>query len=512
MTSKFDGLNTNLVHQLKKKIEELNGEKERYAQLFEQSNDGIILSDFNGKIFGANKKIGEITGYSEKELLNKSSWMLPLKSERKRVEEDYKKCIQGKKERIENKMLRKDGKIIDVEAGIKIVKLKDVSFLQVIVRDITEKKRTEEKLKESEEMLKFLVSSSPAVIYTCKAYGDFGATFVSENIKQQTGYEPEEYTKNPSFWASKIHPEDKKRVFEELKMLFIKGKYTHEYRFKFKDGKYSWMRDEMRLIKDEKGKPREIIGSWIDITERKKAENALKERYKELQCLYALSKLVEAYNNNNNNNKAFFNALAKEIEKAMQYPEEAVSKILLDGKVYPKGELCSCPSRLKENIIVNKKNRGTINVCYESKNNFLKEEKMLLTTVAERVGKVIERMEIEDSSKESEEKFKAIFDNAGEGILIADAKTKKFAFANPRICKILGYKENELLKLKVDDIHPKKDLPHVMDQFKKQVQKKILTSNLPVLRKDKKVIFCDITATPLIIGGKEYLAGFFLEK
>ena len=95
---------------------------------------------------------------------------------------------------------------------------------------------------------------------------------------------------------------------------------------------------------------------------------------------------------------------------------------------------------------------------------------------------------------------------------MADAKTKKFAFANPAICRILGYKEKELLKLKVNDIHPKKDLPHVMGEFKKQLQKKILTSNLPVLRKDKKVIFCNITATPLMINGKAYLAGFFLEK
>jgi hypothetical protein len=51
-----------------------------------------------------------------------------------------------------------------------------------------------------------------------------------------------------------------------------------------------------------------------------------------------------------------------------------------------------------------------------------------------------------------------------------------------------------------------------MKQFKKQLQKRLLTANLPVLRKDKKIIFCDVTATPLIIQGKEYIAGFFLKK
>ena len=112
--------------------------------------------------------------------------------------------------------------------------------------------------------------------------------------------------------------------------------------------------------------------------------------------------------------------------------------------------------------------------------------------------------------KESEEKFKNIFDNASDGILLADITTKKFVVANKTICRMLGYSEDEIKKLNVTDIHPKKDLPHVMGEFKKQAQKEIsLTENLPVQRKDGSIFYADINAMPVTFGGKTYLAGIF---
>ena len=80
---------------------------------------------------------------------------------------------------------------------------------------------------------------------------------------------------------------------------------------------------------------------------------------------------------------------------------------------------------------------------------------------------VTERKKAEKTLQESEERFRAIFEGANDGILLADVKTKRFSFANPRICEITGYSLEELLKLGVGDIHPKKDLPYVIDSFTK---------------------------------------------
>ena len=111
---------------------------------------------------------------------------------------------------------------------------------------------------------------------------------------------------------------------------------------------------------------------------------------------------------------------------------------------------------------------------------------------------------------ESEARFKAIFEGATDGIIAVDMETRKFAFGNPRICEITGYPLDELLALGVTEIHPKKDLPFVLGEFKKQAEgKKTLAKNLPVLRKDGKVVYCDVNSKPIQINGKDYLVGFF---
>lgn len=131
--------------------------------------------------------------------------------------------------------------------------------------------------------LQFILALSPAVIYTCRPDGDYGATFISENIRGQLGYEPSEFIENPGFWASKIHPEDKSRVFEGLPRFFQTGNHVHEYRFLHKDGIYRWMRDELRLLTAQDGKPIEIVGSWTDISERRAMEESLRNSQAQLE-------------------------------------------------------------------------------------------------------------------------------------------------------------------------------------------------------------------------------------
>jgi PAS domain S-box-containing protein len=128
----------------------------------------------------------------------------------------------------------------------------------------------------------------------------------------------------------------------------------------------------------------------------------------------------------------------------------------------------------------------------------------LNTTLIQTLRKKIEAL------RESEEKFKAIFDNASDGILLADLITKKFAVANKTMCEMLGYSEDELKKLSVNDIHPKEDLPYVLSQFEKQAKKEIaLAKDIPAKRKDGRVFYADINSMPVKFGGKTYLAGIF---
>ncbi|UCG90860.1 MAG: PAS domain S-box protein [candidate division WOR-3 bacterium] len=127
------------------------------------------------------------------------------------------------------------------------------------------------------ERLKYLVSATSSVIYTAKSKGDCGATFVSDNVTRMVGYKPDDFLKKSTFWIDHLHPEDRKYVLSLMKKLVKEKKYSFEYRFRHKNGDYVWVRDEMHLVYDREGKPREIIGCWTDITQQKKTEKALQE-------------------------------------------------------------------------------------------------------------------------------------------------------------------------------------------------------------------------------------------
>jgi len=97
------------------------------------------------------------------------------------------------------------------------------------------------------------------------------------------------------FWSKRLHPEDAARVFEEMGPLMESGGGTVEYRFRHRDGNYVWIQDTFKVIRDDAGHPLEIVGSWADISDRKRAEQALGERMavmNDLQTLVAASPSV----------------------------------------------------------------------------------------------------------------------------------------------------------------------------------------------------------------------------
>ncbi len=131
---------------------------------------------------------------------------------------------------------------------------------------------SEKSQRTSAERMAYLLTNSPVTIYTCKTSGDYGATFVSSNVKSQLGYAADEIIGNPGFWADRIHPDDRERVFTAIPDLFQHGHHNHEYRFLHQDGTYRWIHDELSLTRSVQGEPLEIIGYWVDITDRKLLE------------------------------------------------------------------------------------------------------------------------------------------------------------------------------------------------------------------------------------------------
>lgn len=123
-----------------------------------------------------------------------------------------------------------------------------------------------------------LLTKSPITMYACRATGDFGATFISDNVSRHLGYAPQEFLDDAGFWLHHIHPDDRARVLDELNEALQSDVYYHEYRFRHQNGDYCWVRDEFTVSRTADGQPLELVGYWQDITERRNLEQQLRFR------------------------------------------------------------------------------------------------------------------------------------------------------------------------------------------------------------------------------------------
>ena len=121
----------------------------------------------------------------------------------------------------------------------------------ILEKEIADFKQAETALVQAQSKLAQLLSSSPAVIYSYDAKGDHKPSFISKNIKELLGYDQNEYLEDPKFWEKCVHPEDVDHVMKAVPRLWEERRLTLEYRFRHKDGTYTWVNDDMQLLQDQ---------------------------------------------------------------------------------------------------------------------------------------------------------------------------------------------------------------------------------------------------------------------
>ncbi len=126
------------------------------------------------------------------------------------------------------------------------------------------------------------------------------------------------------------------------------------------------------------------------------------------------------------------------------------------------------------------------------------------------VRDITERKLAEEALRESEAKYRLLFETSADGILIADIKTRQFKDSNPAMRRMLGYSEEELAEMKVDQIHPRESLEHIISEFEAQARgEKTLVPNIPCLRKDGTIIRVDVNTSTTLINGRPSNVGIF---
>lgn len=156
-----------------------------------------------------------------------------------------------------------------------------------VAHDITERKKTEQALRESEAKYRSLVEQLPAFIYVeavdeGKSETDF--VYISPQHEELLGYPAEEWTSDNRFWERMIHPDDRERVVAEDERTDETGEpFRIEYRYIARDGSIVWVRDDAVLVRDEDGSPLFWQGVMFDITEQKRAQEEIQRLNEELE-------------------------------------------------------------------------------------------------------------------------------------------------------------------------------------------------------------------------------------
>jgi PAS domain S-box-containing protein len=254
----------------------LKNSQEQYRSLVENVKQVIFQTDARGRWTLLNSAWTELTGFSVEESLQKLFLDYVHPEDRRRHAEFFQPLMRGESRYLgqEVRYLTKAGgyRWVEVYSRLTVDGEGRIAGTSGTLTDITERKQGAEELTSAQERLRHLLVSSPAVIHSREARGDFPVTFVGQNISRLFGYDVEELLGDPQRWTAIIHPDDTARVLGDLARIVEDEEQSHEYRLRRKDGKYRWVRDEWRLIRDSAGKPVEIVGSLADVTDSKQGE------------------------------------------------------------------------------------------------------------------------------------------------------------------------------------------------------------------------------------------------
>ena len=277
------------VRRQRKRAEEaLEKSEKKYKDLFDQSNDGILLHDEQGAILDANNKILEQLGYSRSEILNLRCPQLLSPGEVERTGKELQKAVISGSCTFETLFRRKNGAEFPVEISACRFDQEDHAFAQCIVRDITERKRAEEALRESEGRFRELCNSLPQLVWTCQPDGP--CNFLSKQWIDYTGVPAEEQLGYG--WLEQLHPDDREPTVAAWQAAVDSGSdFFVEFRIRRHDGEYGSFDTRALRLRDAQGRTVRWVGSNTDITERKQAEERQRNFEAKLQQAQKLESL-----------------------------------------------------------------------------------------------------------------------------------------------------------------------------------------------------------------------------
>ncbi len=261
----------------------LRESEELYRSLVEMSPDAVFV-DQDGKFVLVNDACVRLLGGSvPAQLVDVPVLDFVAPSSRDIVRTRIEQAMGGVPiPLLEQQVVRLDGGVVDIEATGQSITFQGRPAVQTVARDITERKRAEEALRESEARYRRLTENALDIIYRLRLIPERRFEYVNSAVTAITGYTPEEHYADPELGFKLIHPDD-----IPLLTRAAQGRENGPLVLRWirKDGTVIWTEQRNLVVNDEEGNALFIEGIARDITERKQAEEALRESEANLRAL-----------------------------------------------------------------------------------------------------------------------------------------------------------------------------------------------------------------------------------
>ncbi|WP_082054358.1 hybrid sensor histidine kinase/response regulator [Methyloterricola oryzae] len=383
-----------------------------------------------------------------------------------------------------------------------------LSEIQIVGRDISERKEAEIALQQSEQTLQMAQAVGRIGSF---AMGHDTETFTCSKETARLFDLDVNGVTTFAEWFARVHPDDQGAVETAWRAALQGAPYDMTYRIVVR-GQIVWIRAMAKLTFDDAGQLLSAIGTVQDITDRVQATEKIRESEQRLNAFLQHSSTVAWLKDEMGRHVFLSPNFAKRFGIRQEdwigktdfdiWPVEVAEQFRKnDQAVLESGESLEMVEKACSSD-------GTISWWRSSKFSFSDPSGKRYVG-----GLGIDITEIKETERrliESEVRFRTLFESAQDGILLAEKQSRRFVAANPAMCALLGYSQEELLSLGVADIHPAEQLPYVIQEFDSFARgKSRQLDDIRILRKDGTERLVSIVPAFMETTGQPLLAGLF---
>ena len=483
----------------KQAMEVIKESEDQFRLVFDKSNDVMIIHKV-AKIQDVNQRACEVTGYSREQLLAMSILDLFPKEYQSEIESRLKRNVQAGATLFETKWKRADGKLIDVEVSSRVFNTKE-GYRVGITRDITDRKQAEEALRESEAFNSSLLEYSPNPILV--THQDTSIKYINPMFEELTGYTSKEIIgeKAPFPWWI---DDPKSGNLSQLTENILKGIQGIEMLFRKKNGELFWVEVSNKPI-THNGEFKFVVSNWVDITDRKRAEKTLKESEDRYKSMFHDNPTIIYIRDPDTHRFIDVNPAAISF-----YGYSLEEMIGMEITKLTRGGLEGIQQRAKRSLIEGKNHFFATHYLSNGEKRDVEIYNGPITIGGKKViygivHDVTERRRSEEALRESEERYRKIFEHSGFGINLVDLETGKYVEFNQMAYESLGYTYEEYKNLTPQDFN----IDETEDSFRVRRRKVIEEGSAFVesrqRTKNGEIIHKLISIVPVTIKEKQYL-------